>query len=169
MVKWIVIPATASRATRPALRGHRSQKGFTLIELLAVIGITGVLGGLALTSFYVYRSDAYYATVEAAVRNGITSVEAGLTADPAPGAVSLVTQAAPGFLTDSNASSLMPGFRVPKSSKVRVAYDPSCVDGSCSAVFLQINHCKGDEYIQWMKMGSGVDVLVDRVAGEGCP
>jgi len=54
----------------------RGQKGFTLIELMIVIAIIGLLSAIAVPQFVAYRTRAYSATANSAVRNAYTAAEA---------------------------------------------------------------------------------------------
>ena len=147
----------------------KSDAGFTLIELMVVIGIIGILSLLGMTSFNVYKKQGAYAVVESLVRDSKTVVEGSLNnVDNPPSAVALVSQSSPGSITDSAAYTLLPELKLPRDVSLSVSYDPSCDVSTCQQQFVQVKHCKGDEYIQWIRFGDGVDVTLDRIAGAGC-
>lgn len=149
---------------------NSSQRGFTLIELLVIISIIGLLAGLGITAFKVYRSNAAYSVVEVSIRDARTAIEASLNdPDNPPLAVPLTAQTAQGVVTDAAASQFLPGFRVPRSTKFQVSYDPTCTVAACQSELVQVNHCKGDEFARWVRFGDGVDVLLEHLAGTGCP
>ena len=54
----------------------RDEKGFTLIELLIVIGIIGILAGIAIVQFSAYRMRGFDADVKSQVRNMVVAQEA---------------------------------------------------------------------------------------------
>lgn len=147
----------------------KNSRGFTLIEMLVVVGILGVLAHLALTSLYVYRSKAAYSTLQITMKNTRNAAEASLI-DPEhqPPAVALVSQNVPGPLSDPAAAAFLPGMQIPKNIKFQVSYDPACDDGGCVASFVEIKHCSGKEYMQWLRFGDGMDMPLEPIAGDGC-
>ena len=149
---------------------NNGDSGFTLIELLTVVGIIGILASLALTSFSVYRASAAYAVANSTYRSARNALEAALS-DPnnLPGAVASTSITAPGPVTIAGANTLMPGMQLPKNIKVVVAYDPSCQDASCTESFLSARHCMGKQYLYWFRRGDGVESLVEKISGAGCP
>lgn len=147
----------------------KTESGFTLIELLVVVAIITVLSSLAMTAFGVYKKSAAYAVASQTYADARRAIEGGINNfDNPPGLVGLYEQAVKGKLSDANADTLMPGFRVPADAKFRVSYDPSCEDAGCQREFLQVNHCKGAEYIRWVRFGDGLEFLFTHLAGEGC-
>ncbi len=146
------------------------KQGFTLIELLTVVTLLGILSGLALQAFYIYRSNGYYAVSDSTLRNARTALEAGLTnVDNLPGAVPLTAQNGAGSISDPAMAALLPGMRLPSSVKLQALYDDSCDVGACTSEMLQVNHCKGKEYVRYVRFGDGSDILLQHVAGPGCP
>lgn len=146
------------------------KRGFTLIELLTVISLLGVLAGLALQAFYIYRANGYYAVTESTLKNARTALEAGLSnVDNLPTAVGLTSQASPGSIGDPGLSTLLPGMRLPNNVKLQAMYDDTCDVGACTSEILQVNHCKGSEFARYIRFGDGSDILMQHVAGAGCP
>jgi len=144
------------------------QRGFTLIELLTVIAILGVVSGLALNSFYQYRSDAAIASAESAAANGVLAMEATLnTPDRVFPAVLEYAQGTQGPISDPTVARVLPGMQVPPKVKMRFSFDPDCQDASCILFSVQMNHCQGSEFIRRVRMGDGVETTL-QLAGSGC-
>lgn len=150
-------------------RTIRSQKGFTLIELLTVIGIIGILAGLSIVSFSVYRSKASYAVAFSQLKNVKTVMDATLVQPDmtfAPVPYTEITAVGP--ITDPAVVGLLPQVQMGQHLKLAVEFDPNCTDGSCNSEFLEVRHCKGEEYAQWIRAGDGVEQWVERIVGSGC-
>jgi prepilin-type N-terminal cleavage/methylation domain-containing protein len=153
------------------LRNSQSeQAGFTIVELLTVVCLIGILSVLALTGFSVYRQKAAYAVASSSYKSARNALEAS-TADTTnlPGAVAAVVIADPGPVTVAGARDIMIGMQIPKNLKMRVSYDPNCLDATCIEAFMSSRHCLGREYLYWFRRGDGVESLVENVAGAGCP
>lgn len=147
----------------------KSQAGFTLVELLTVIAIIGVLAGLGLASFKVYRGDAAYSVAESSLRNARSALEASVSnPDAILPPVGLVSQNSPGPVQDPAAQTYLPGFQLPKNLRMSVQYDPSCTNGACTAEVLEFSHCFAQEYTRWIRLGNGTDFLLEHIAGGGC-
>lgn len=144
------------------------EAGFTLIELLVVFIVIGVLAATSIASFGVYRAKAAYASAEETMSFARRTVEASLTRDVQPAAVALYAQTSPGPVADPTAADYLLGMQLGPELKLRVSYDPSCGNGSCQSDFLQVNHCKGEEFIRWIRFGDGVETLLENVSGAGC-
>lgn len=147
-----------------------TQRGFTLIELLVVVAIIGVLGALGITSFSVYRSDAAYANVQRSVRDLHIAAQAGtLDSENLPPLVALVSQDTQGPMVDAGAREFLVGFQVSPRTKVQVSYDPNCATNACLSGWAQVNHCNGQQYMQWLLYGDGSYDTIENIAGVGCP
>lgn len=146
------------------------ESGFTLVELLTVMAILGVLVAIALQTVGVYKAQASYAVAEETLHDARVSLEAGLSeADAAhPTPINFVRQEMPGAFLHPNANALFPGFRIPKNVAVTVYHDPSCLHGACLSKLIEVRHCSGADYIQWERMGDGVEIKVDHIDGSGC-
>jgi prepilin-type N-terminal cleavage/methylation domain-containing protein len=151
------------------LQSLRSQAGFTLVELLTVIAIIGVLSGLGLASFKVYRGDAAYSVAESSLRNARNAVEASVTnPDATIPSVALFSQNTAGSIQDPSAQVYLPGFQLPKNLRMSVQYDSTCTNAACIAEVLEFSHCFAHEYTRWVRFGNGSDFLLEHVAGGGC-
>jgi prepilin-type N-terminal cleavage/methylation domain-containing protein len=147
----------------------RMDSGFTLIELLTIIAIIGVLASLALSSYAIYKNSATFAVIETALQDAQTSFEAGIVdPDNLPASFGLIAQTAAGEMTNPVASSLLPGFRLPRLTKFQVRFDGACANPNDSMGFMQINHCQGKKYLTWERFCDGVIVRL-AVDGDGCP
>lgn len=148
---------------------RRSQAGFTLIELLTVIATVMVLAALSISAFSVYRSSAAYAGVATTLRNAVNAASAStINPEELPAAVGLLSQTSPGQMTDARARAFLTSFQLGKNMKIQVSYDPTCTSAACTESFVQVNHCSGKAYQQWMRFGDGSDVLVESIPGAGC-
>lgn len=147
----------------------RRDSGFTLIELLTIIAIIGVLASLALTSYATYKNSATFAVIETALQDAQTSFEAGIVdPDNLPASFALLSQSTAGEMNNPNAAALLPGFRLPRLTKIQVSFNSTCAAPNNSMAFMQINHCQGKKYITWERFCDGTTVRL-AVDGDGCP
>ena len=139
-----------------------------MIELLTVIAIIGVLSSLALSSFSLYRASAAYAVANQTLHDARNALEASLVDPdnlPASGAG---TQNFPGEMTGPG-KELLIGLKLPKDMSIDYLYSQECLDSSCEEAVLETRHCKGREFSRWTRFGDGIEVLLEHVAGAGCP
>lgn len=154
---------------RSFARYKYTEQGFTLVELLVVLAIVAILGALGITAFRVYQANAAYSVASDTMRNARTAFEAGITnLDTPPASFGLTLQTAQGTISDANARSVLPGMTLPKNVSFRVSYDADCLAANCQSAFIQVNHCQGSEYIQWIRFGDGMGILLEKLSGKGC-
>lgn len=147
----------------------RTESGFTLIELLTVIGILSVLSYLGTTAFSSYKASAAYAVAAQTYADSRRAMEAGINdIDRPPGEVPIVAQSAKGMIQDAAARGLLVGFFLPENVKFTVSYDPECQEAGCERAMIQVNHCFGKQAVRWVQFGDGLDILLDKLAAEGC-
>jgi len=155
-------------ANRPSI--ITGDKGFTLIELLTTTSIIGILAGISIQSFAVYRDNAEYSRAQSTLRHGETAVQAALVVpDISLPAVAMMSQAVPGEFADADARQIVPGLVIPKNVRVHLYNDPACDNGACIAQFMQVNPCNGTKYANWTRMGDGEELYVGQIPGVGCP
>ena len=146
----------------------QSEQGFTLIELLVVIAIVGILSYLGLTSFYVYRADAAYSVANSTYHNARTASESALNDLDHPPVLAASVQTVQGPISDAATRSYLPGMQMPKNTRIEARYDPTCIAGACESEFIEVRHCLGNEYVQWTRLGDGVEVFLPSLSGSGC-
>ena len=151
------------------LARRRRELGFTLIELLTVISILGILASLCLQSLKVYRSSAAYGVANSSVRNARTALEATFNnPDVTFSPLAMTSQSTPGPLTNATARSVFPAFQVSRNTTFTAYFDPACLDSSCIAGFMQVQHCQGLKYLNYTRFGDGADILLENIDGGGC-
>jgi len=146
-----------------------SQHGFTLIELLTVMSLIGILSMLSISSFRVYRSEASNSLAKATVNSGAKAAEAGITStEGSLPSVALYQQSSGGGISNASANQVLPGMILPEDVKLRVSHDPTCTDENCQSHFIQVSHCRGTKYTQYLRFGDGQSLMLDQ-PGIGCP
>lgn len=148
----------------------KKESGFTLVELLTVIAIIGIVSGMAVQSFKTYKAKSAYAVAEQTLVDARIALEAALSEPDAifPFDLANYSQSTPGEFANPNASSLFPGFRIPRNATVTVNHDPDCVSGACLSKSVEVRHCGGLEYVSWSRFGDGVEIKLEHIDGAGC-
>lgn len=147
----------------------RSQRGMTLIELMTVIVLLGVLSGLSISTFKLYRASANYTVAETSMQYARRAIEAALSrTDNPPDAVALTSQTVAGAVVDADAAEYLEGFYLPPNIRVDVEYDPGCNNGGCQSDYVQIKHCEGLEFVRWIRFGDGTELMLPNLPGAGC-
>ena len=146
-----------------------NEKGFTLIELLTVVVLIGILAGLGIASFSVYKRTASYGVATKTLHDARTVLEASVSNyDSPPGSVPLTSQTSQGRLSDPSAYALLPQMQLPKDVKFQVEYNSACADDTCSEVLIQVDPCKGDEFVRYTRFGDGLELQEEHQTGGGC-
>lgn len=152
----------------------RSEAGFTLIELITVIGILGVLAGISLQTFGVYRENAFYAASEEILRNARTALDVGRANEENFPARILFTQSfTGGRVTGADAALIAPGLTNNNRSYVYVYHNPTCTTGWCLTDYITSRNCKSEEYTYYYRYANGFDSTMDHISALGadwqCP
>ncbi len=144
-----------------------SEKGFTLIELLVVIALIGILASLSIEGFTLYRANAAYASVESSLQNARIAAEAGQTdVNNLPPPVPWFFQNVPGPVNDASAARYLPGFKLSPDTMFWAFYNPDCMDGACQSDFIEVRHCKANEFALWTRWGDGFEMTLHHLPGE---
>lgn len=152
----------------------KRSEGFTLIEMLMVIAVIGVLAGISLQTFAVYRENAFYASSEEILRNARTALDIGRTNEESFPARVLFTQAfTGGSVTNNDAAMIAPGLNNNNNSYVYVYHNPTCASPWCLTDYITSRHCRAEEYTYWYRYANGFAAQVEHVDGSGagwqCP
>ena len=168
ILKWAV--------PRDAFSNNRKQqlifqRAFTALELLAFFAIVCLLISLTISGLALYRSQAAYSVAQATLKSACSAIKSA-TSDP--GNLHLAVSPAQtvrtsGFVKAAPAQALFSGVQLPKSIALQISYNPACQDSSCIETFLSVRHCRGRQYLYWFRRGDGLEQLVERVKGQGCP
>lgn len=145
------------------------QQGFTLIELLTVMTVIGILAGLSIVSFQVYRKNAAYSVAEHTLRNAQAAVEASELGQEAElPTVPLTTHSGPGGINNGPSAAVLQGMMLPANVQLQVEYDPSCDNAGCQAEYLQVNHCRAEKFVRFIRFGDGTGLTLRRIPGASC-
>ena len=132
------------------------EAGFSLIELLVASAIMGILAGLAVEAFSVYRDKSYYSISEQVLVQARTSLEAGLIDVADLDGWHSIWQNTPGPPTTETGQRLAPGLVVPVDSIVYVRHRSDCGNEEwCIEDYAYVRHCKADEYTYWYRYRNG--------------
>ena len=142
------------------------ERGFTLLELLTVIGLIAVLSLLSLKAFQTYVSNAAYASVESTLNSAMVAAEASQS-DPnnLPPALGWYFQDTQGNITDSGAAQYLLGLKLPAKTMLSAFFDPECSGMGCLQDFVQVQHCRADQYAFWARWGDGFSTVVRNLPG----
>ena len=86
------------------IRGYykkRGQRGFTIIELLYIVLILSLLAAIAIPQFVAYRTRAYNAVTNVAVKNAYTATQSFFSVSPG-GTVSVGLLSVYGYNANAN-------------------------------------------------------------------
>ena len=140
----------------------KRQQGFTLIELITVVAIIGVLAGLSLTGFSIYRQNAALAVLTRLVGDTVSDVEGSLARpDIVLPAINDYEQGLAGPVTDATARQDLQAVVVPRLVSYRITVDPSCVDSLCIATSLEVRHSNAAAYLTSIRTGDGLWVTAE--------
>ena len=135
------ISSSESSAFVRSFRGESAEAGFTLIELLVVMAVIGILSGLALQSFYIYRYNAYHGVALATFGQARTALEAGKADTEDFNAPLAVDQTTAGPATQGDGRDLVPGLVLPPHFHIYASHDPTCTSGACMVDYVAARHC----------------------------
>lgn len=143
-----------------------ADSGFTLIELLVTVSILGILAGLSLASFTLYKQNAEYSKGSATLHNARVAYNVGELDLPQSYALSFTESGTNGGDLSGELARVMPGTNVP--DKVRLGVEVSVCDDSSDpmdrAAFLVAEPCYSNEELRWQKFCGGIEVLTEHVA-----
>lgn len=144
------------------------ERGFTLIELLVTFTVIGVLAAISVANFSQYRAGAAYASAVQTLNSAQTVLNAQLVEDAAYAGFTAVTQNSAGPITDAAMGAIFRQLILPTEVSITASYDPTCDTGACQAAYIEVHHCKGQEYVSWSRFGDGVEIRNENIAGVGC-
>ena len=154
----------------------QNEKGFTFIELLVSIAIIGILGGVALSAFTLYKKQGYDAHVDSAIRDARNSLEAGQVNESVSNQNMMAVSDMNGRLIGRNVQELVPGLVVNPDVRLLVMHSGICANqgqqlcgGSrcCFTEWISARHCKGKLMKTWGVWNDGT-MAVTEMPNVGC-
>lgn len=108
------------------------RTGFTLIELLIVVGIIGVLAGLAISQFSKYKEESYFAAAKAHVSAAKTAAEVRISENPGVPFSIVVSPNGTILPTSPSLGVILPGYKHQVGVYLSVDYDGTTIAISSS-------------------------------------
>ena len=137
------------------------ERGFTLIELLTVVMIIGSLSALAMTGFFVYKNEAYFARAQVTLHDARTALEAGYEDIVDLGALDLWS-GSDGAALGGQLATMFPAMGVPVDTRMHAMQTP-CGDGQNMELII-VYACTAERFTSWTRTCGGFEVLSDGVA-----
>jgi type II secretory pathway pseudopilin PulG len=137
----------------------RQDAGITLIELLYTVVVVSILSMLMLQTFKMWKERAGEAVSNQALYDARVAFSAGTVVDDSASGLSY-PQETPGELIDAEARKLLPGFMLPKNTKIAIEYAPNC-GGSGELSFIETKHCLAKKHMTWTRFCDGLELLIE--------
>lgn len=150
-------------------RFRGGEAGFTLVELFVVLATIGILAGLSIETFRVYKESSYVSYADRYIVDAQTALAAGISdmSEDAAGAFYAAWTNADGSMGGAPDSSFVPGLVTTDSVRVSINYDSLCdstdTDTWCPAGGLccvtqwyRAYHCKGSTMKTLTRWNNGV-------------
>lgn len=144
----------------------RDERGFSLIELLTVIAILGVLVGLSMGAYTIYRENAEYAKGDATMHQARTALYAGESDLPDGFTMAFSQSTTTGGTLIGAMGQAMPGAVMPKDLRLGVEIN-AC--GPLSGPFdrekfIVSEPCRAKRAIHYQRFCGGSEILLENVA-----